>query len=78
MTNDTKELWAWMTEYPDGTIGMVGMMLAGNHTPLIGRSEKHIRVLEPAARAHHDQTGQRVWLRRFHDCTDEADLETIG
>lgn len=71
---DTLELWAWMTEYPDKTVGMVGIMLEGNHTPMIGRSKEHIMQLEQLALLHHRATGQRVWLRHFTDCHDEPDL----
>lgn len=74
MTDDPKELWAWMTEYPDGTVGMVGVMLEGNHTPCIGRSHAHIVALKPIAEAHRRLSGQRVWLRRFHNCIDDEDL----
>ena len=67
--NDMKlgdELWAWVTDYGDGTYGLIGTVLPGlGHTPLIGRSEKSIRVLEPLARQHGMVLGQKVFLRKY-------------
>lgn len=59
-------LWAWVTETPDGSISLVGAELPGmSHMPLIGRSEKAVRMWEPFARAHGEASGQLVWLRRY-------------
>ena len=64
--NDGRELWAWVSEYPDGSVGMVGGVLIGVlHTPLCGRDESIVRQMEPYARAHGEATGQRVWLRKY-------------
>jgi len=69
------ELWAWVSKYPDGSIGMVASGALGiGITPLIGRSEKHIRSLEPIAAAHGRTTGQRVWLRRYVIAMDYPDV----
>ena len=66
-------LWAWMTEYPDGSYGTVGMGLPGlGMVPLIARSEEAIRNLEPVARRHGKELGQRVWLRRYEAMEDYA------
>lgn len=74
MTDDTKELWAWMTEYPDGTVGIVGAMIGFTHTPLIGRNHKTILHFKYVAEQHRIVSGQRVWLRRFHNYIDDEDL----
>lgn len=64
-------LWAWVSEYPDGSIGCVGALLPGmEHVPLITRSERTARQLERFAREHGEKTGQRVWLRRYDKAED--------
>lgn len=69
------ELWAWVTEYPDGSIGLVGGMIPGiGLTPLIGRSEPHVRQFETFARSHGQQAKQRVWLRRYTLAEEMADV----
>jgi hypothetical protein len=73
-TADT--LWAWITEYPDGSTGMVGVLLPDiGNTPLVSRSEEHIRKMRPAAASHAKATGQRVWLRRWDNFTDVEEIE---
>ena len=69
------ELWAWVSEYPDKTTGLVASGALGiGISPLIGRSEKHVRALEPLAKAHSRSTGQRVWLRRYVIAKDFPDV----
>ncbi len=65
--NMAEELWAWVTEYPDGSIGLIAAVVPGlpGLTPLIGRSETAIRAFERLARAHGTASGQKVWLRRY-------------
>jgi hypothetical protein len=71
MLNMAEDLWAWVTEYPDGSVGLISVMLPGmGNTPLIGRSEKAIRTLEDIARAHGRTLNQKVWLRRYTKAED--------
>jgi hypothetical protein len=70
--NRAEELWAWITEYPDGSAGLIGSMVPGmpGITPLITRGEEAIRQLEPLARLHGKVAGQRVWLRKYRMVED--------
>jgi hypothetical protein len=69
------ELWAWVTEFPDESVGLVGGMIPGiGMTPLIGRSEEVVRKVEDIARSHGQQSGQRVWLRRYSLAEEYADV----
>jgi hypothetical protein len=73
--NMADELWVWVTEYPDGSIGTVGGIIPGmSMVPLMGRSEHHVRRLEYVANSHAIGTGQRVWLRRYAKAEDFPDL----
>lgn len=69
-------LWAWLTEYPDKTIGTVGAMMPGlGMVPLVTRDERlAFSVFHALARKHKESTGQRVWLRCYHNFTDEAEV----
>jgi hypothetical protein len=59
-------LWAWLSLYPDGTIGNIGAMVGTSHTPLISRNEKIARTaLRALALAHWKMTGQACFLVRF-------------
>jgi hypothetical protein len=72
---DANTLWAWITEYPDGSTGMVGAFIPEvGHTPLVSRSEEHIRKMRPIAEAHARDTSQRVWLRRWDNFTDVEEI----
>jgi hypothetical protein len=78
--NMADSLWAWVTEYPDGSVGLIAVTLniiedKRNHrgpalTPLIGRSESAIRKMEPYAYAHGKALNQKVWLRRYDMTVD--------
>ena len=72
--NDMKladELWAWVTEYGDGTCGLIATVLPGmGTTPLIGRSEKSIRAMETLARQHGFVLDQKVFLRKYVKAED--------
>ena len=65
--NKAEELWAWVSEYPDGSVGLVGWSIPGmpGITPLISRSEQAVRGLESLARMHGKAANQRVWLRQY-------------
>lgn len=73
--NKADSLWAWVTAYPDGSIGLIGSMalIDGVMMPLIGRNEAAIRKVEPIARRHGAVSKQRVWLRRYDFAKDYAD-----
>ena len=73
--NMANSLWAWVTEYPDGSVGMIAStaIKPGMMMPMIGRSERHMRMLEPHARAHGKALKQRVWLRRYACVMDYPD-----
>ena len=74
--NMADSLWAWMTEYPDGSYGMIATIVnerAMMLSPLIGRDEATVRSLEKIARAHGAASKQRVWLRRFDMTVDYPD-----
>jgi hypothetical protein len=65
-TREPESLWAWVSEYPDGSTGLVGAYVPTmGHTPLLSRSEWAVRKFQPLAKAHAETTGQRVWLRRY-------------
>lgn len=70
MVNMGETLWAWVTEYADGSIGAVGLIVNGRHTPMIGRSEEAIKAMTPYAIAHGEATGQKVWLRKYQMVED--------
>jgi hypothetical protein len=66
--NMADDLWAWVTRYPDGSVGLIGAMVPalGTHTPLITRTEAIARtIFAPIARSHGKAAGQEVWLRRY-------------
>lgn len=74
--NMADSLWAWLTEYPDGSYGLIAMVnfpIDGLMAPLIGRSEEAVRTMEPQARAHGKAHNQRVWLRRYDVTMDYPD-----
>jgi hypothetical protein len=69
------QLWAWMTEEPDGRHGTIGAELPGlGNVPLITRSRESLEQLRSIAVRHRQVTGQRVWLRCWTAYTDEKDL----
>lgn len=70
--NKAEELWAWMSEYPDGSVGTIGGSVPGmpGIVPLITRSEQAARQMEPIARLHGKAVGQRVWLRKYRMVED--------
>ncbi len=71
---DPECIWAWISQYPDGTVGLVGGYVEGvGHLPLIGRSEKVMRSFQPLAKIHAERTGQRVWLRRYVRAEDHGE-----
>jgi len=73
------ELWAWVTEYPDKSVGLIAVGgLEGVMMPLIGRSEQAIRKLEPYARTHGAATKQRVWLRQYTKVQDHHSVWQSG
>jgi ribosomal protein S27AE len=65
--NMADELWAWVTEYPDGSVSLIvtTAIIEGTMLPLIGRSEGAIRKMEPLARVHGKTHNQKVWFRRY-------------
>jgi hypothetical protein len=66
MTETADQLWVWMTEYPDGTIGTVGAFTPRmGHIQLSARSLEIAEKMRPLAQSHAMQSGQRVWLRRY-------------
>jgi hypothetical protein len=73
--NMADELWVWVTEYPDKSVGTVGGIVPGmGMMPLMGRSEPHVRRLEYIANSHAIATGQRVWLRKYAVVADYPDM----
>lgn len=69
-------LWDWMTSYPDGSVGRVGVYLPGvGNTSLSTRIESIARGhFKDIAESHRASTGQRVWLRKWIKFEDEQDL----
>jgi hypothetical protein len=71
----TDQLWAWMTETPDGQHSTIGAELPGvGSLPLITRHRATLEKFELIARRHRQKTGQRVWLRCWTAYSDEEDL----
>jgi hypothetical protein len=61
-------LFAWMTEYPDGTSGLISAVV---DLPPVGRaSEAVVEVFGPIAIKHGKVLNQRVWLREFTSFID--------
>jgi len=71
-----ERLFAWVTEEPNGNVSVVGAYVPqlGGHLPMIGRSLDHIMALQEFARAHKQNTGQRVWLREYKMVDNTEDL----
>ena len=69
-------MYAWVSEYPDGSIGLVGGGFLGvGQQPLVTRSERIARTFyRPFAELHKQTSGQRVWLRKYTVFVDEADI----
>lgn len=74
-----EKLWVWMTVYPDGTTGTVGAVMPGiGNTSLTTRREDMARgFMRTLAGLHAKATGQRVWLRCYHDFTDEEPINDL-
>lgn len=70
--NMADSLWAWVTEYPDGSVGMIATsgIIEGVLMPLIGRNELMVIKMRTIAHDHGKATGQRVWLRRYDKAED--------
>ena len=65
------ELWMWMTRYPDGSEGAIGVMIDGmGHVPLQARTREQIEELRGVAVGHGRGLGQPVWLRQWTAFTD--------
>jgi len=63
---DQQELWAWVTETPDGRVVLVGVGLSlAEQLPLISHTKETVVRLQPFAEAHGKALGQPVWLRRY-------------
>lgn len=66
MTEDQLDLWAWVTEMPDGRIVLVGVGLSlAEQLPLITHNKERALNLRSLAEAHGRATHQPVWLRRY-------------
>jgi hypothetical protein len=69
-------LFAWMTEYPDGTSGLISAVVdlppvGRANAVLIGRNrEAVVEVFGPIAIKHGKVLNQRVWLREFTSFID--------
>ena len=70
--NMANSLWAWVTEYPDGSVGMIGTtgIIVGMMMPLMGRNKEMVLKMRAIAHEHGRQRGQRVWLRRYDKAED--------
>lgn len=78
MTNEAKDLWVWVTRYPDGSVGQVGAAFGSTFDPstsrtLSARQRETAEDLRPIARLHAARTGQRVWLRRYRVVQEYGD-----
>lgn len=60
-------LWAWMTKTHNGEWGLIGVLIAGFHTPMVFGIERVAKsdVIRAKAQAHADATGQQVKLMFF-------------
>lgn len=79
MSNGTSlsTLYVWVSEYPDGSIGVVGggFLGGGVVVPLVTRDPRvAYSFYRPWADMHKQETGQRVWLRKYTTFEDEADI----
>jgi hypothetical protein len=70
-----EQLWAWVSRYPDGSIGTVGARMPGmaGFVPLVMRSRETAEQLRAIARAHAEASGQRVWLREYTGFIDHGE-----
>lgn len=67
--------WAWVSRYPDGSVGNIGISVAGFEGLLVTRSEDVARVvMRSMAEIHAKNSGQRCWLRRYEMTEDELDV----
>lgn len=62
---DGNSIYAWQVREPDGRWSMIGMMIDGNHTPLIHRDPELIDAMKPLAVAHAAQMGAPLRLMQF-------------
>jgi hypothetical protein len=62
---DGTQLYAWQVQESDGRWSMIGVMLDGNHTPLIHRDPQLIEAMRPLAEQHAAQSGQPLRLMQF-------------
>jgi hypothetical protein len=61
------ELWAWVTDVPDGTRSLVGVWIGPEegHMPLIFATQEKAIQATPFALAHGKSLGQEVRLVHF-------------
>ena len=72
MPKDASSLWAWVSEYPDGSTGTISVSYQDKEIPLICRSHFAIEQFRRLARQHQETHGQRVWLRQYTKFIDHG------
>lgn len=72
MAKDMGEYWLWITRYPDGTLGTVGVLMPalGMMAQIGGRTREVAEGFRENARSHALRTGQPVWLRVYRSFED--------
>ena len=67
MTVRNSECWAWVTTYPDGVEGFVGMLIGDKHMPMCACKRELIdnEGMRAIAISHLEHTGQPVRLVCF-------------
>jgi hypothetical protein len=70
------ELWAWITDAPDGR-SIVGALTAFGHTPLVFARKSSALKFEDMARNHGRSLSQPVRLVHFRIGPDRADVLKI-
>jgi len=73
MPKDASSLWAWVSEYPDGSIGTISVLYQDKEIPLICRSHFAIEKFRPLAVRYRETHGQRIWLRQYTKFIDHSD-----
>ena len=68
-THALTDLYAWITDTPDGP-SLVGTVTTLGHTPLMSVQRRIAESLEPIARGHGRQTGQPVRLAHYREVVE--------
>jgi hypothetical protein len=71
-----EELWSWVEQLPDGSVGQVAVMIPffGNALCNLTYRSRDIAVkMQPYAQLYAKRSGNRVWLRQFRMVADHED-----